>query len=159
MNFERLKLFLTVVEAGSVTAVAKAADLAQPALRRNLQLQDWEWASATAAEASGTLPHVLRSLSQARRARGELIRAVLGAVAYPALLTAMAGGLNGTLLSGPALQRGAAPLGRAMLYAPNPYQGGSSVSHFDVTCTPNLLMEPAINADLTSSIDLTRYVF
>jgi hypothetical protein len=75
------------------------------------------------------------------------------------LKSQIAGGLDVTLLSDPALQQGAAPLGRAMLYAPNPYQGGSSVSHFDVTCTPNLLMEPAINADLTSSVDLTRYVF
>lgn len=38
MNLERLKLFLTVVDAGSVTAGAKAAHLTQPALSRNLQL-------------------------------------------------------------------------------------------------------------------------
>jgi hypothetical protein len=46
-----------------------------------------------------------------------------------------------------------------MMYTPNPYQSGSSVSHWDVSATPNLLMEPAINADLGSSVDLTRYVF
>ena len=46
-----------------------------------------------------------------------------------------------------------------MLYTPNPFQSGSSVSHWDVSCTPNLLMEPAINADLTSNVDLTRYAF
>jgi hypothetical protein len=46
-----------------------------------------------------------------------------------------------------------------LLYTPNPFQSGSSVSHFDVTCTPNLLMEPAVNSDLTSSVDLTRYAF
>jgi hypothetical protein len=33
------------------------------------------------------------------------------------------------------------------------------VSHFDVTLTPNALMEPAINADLTSSVDLTVPLF
>jgi hypothetical protein len=33
------------------------------------------------------------------------------------------------------------------------------VSHFDVSAMPNLLMEPAINADLTSDVDLTRYAF
>lgn len=81
------------LDAGLPLASSGPGEKAVATLRRNLQLQDWEWASATAAEASGTLPHVLRSLSQARRARGELVRAVLGAVAYPALLMVMAGGL------------------------------------------------------------------
>ncbi len=68
-------------------------------------------------------------------------------------------GLNVTLLVDPALPQGADAHGRVMLYTPNPFVSGSSVSHFDVSCTPNLLMEPAINSDLTSSVDLTRYVF
>ena len=33
---------------------------------------------------------------------------------------------------------------------------GSSIYHFDVIATPNLLMEPAINPDLTHGVDLTR---
>jgi hypothetical protein len=41
---------------------------------------------------------------------------------------------------------------RPFLYTPNPYQGGSSVSHWDTRMTPNQLMEPAINADLTHSV-------
>ena len=68
-------------------------------------------------------------------------------------------GLNVTLIADPALLAGADGSGRAMLYAPNPYQSGSSVSHFDTSCLPNLLMEPAINSDLTSNVDLTRYAF
>ena len=46
------------------------------------------------------------------------------------------------------------------LYAPLTFAQGSSVSHWDVTATPSLLMEPAITPDLTSSVknpeDLTR---
>lgn len=42
-------------------------------------------------------------------------------------------------------------LGRMMMFAPNPFQSGSSVSHFDTSATRNLLMEPSINADLTQS--------
>jgi hypothetical protein len=38
------------------------------------------------------------------------------------------------------------------MYAPNPYQSGSSVSHYDVSAFPNLLMEPAINSDLTHAV-------
>jgi hypothetical protein len=47
---------------------------------------------------------------------------------------------------------GADPLGRALMFAPNPFQSGSSVSHFDVSMFRNQLMEPSINGDLTQSV-------
>jgi hypothetical protein len=50
---------------------------------------------------------------------------------------------------------GADDEGRVMIFTPNPVQGGSSGSHWDQKPTPNLLMEPAINADLTDDLDLT----
>jgi hypothetical protein len=43
---------------------------------------------------------------------------------------------------------GADSAGRPLLYTPNPLIAGSSVSHWDVSATPNLLMEPNINSDL-----------
>lgn len=49
-------------------------------------------------------------------------------------------------------RRGADLAGRMLMYAPNPFQGGSSVSHFDISAFPNLLMEPAINSDLTHEV-------
>lgn len=53
--------------------------------------------------------------------------------------------------------------GRVMLYTPRPFQGGSSVSHWDTSANRNLLMEPAINADLTQFLvppyDLTQPMF
>jgi bacillolysin len=49
--------------------------------------------------------------------------------------------------------------GHVLLYAPNPLVSGSSTSHWDTTTTPNLLMEPAVNADLTYGVDLTRQHF
>ena len=49
--------------------------------------------------------------------------------------------------------------GFARLFAPNPFQGGSSVSHFDTSLTPSVLMEPSITPNLTTRvknpIDLT----
>ena len=49
------------------------------------------------------------------------------------------------------------------LYSPSPFIPGSSVSHWDITATPNLLMEPNINSDLVSRVrnpdDLTRNLF
>jgi hypothetical protein len=60
----------------------------------------------------------------------------------------------GTVVSAWALDAtrvaGADSAGRPLLYTPNPLIGGSSVSHWDVTASPNLLMEPSINSDLTT---------
>jgi hypothetical protein len=42
--------------------------------------------------------------------------------------------------------------GRPLMFAPNPLDGGSSVSHWDRTASPNLLMEPNINTNLTHSV-------
>jgi len=63
----------------------------------------------------------------------------------PAVLAGAAGFLTG----------GADPAGHARLYAPNPVQPGSSISHFDTAASPNLLMEPYINPNLGSDLDLT----
>jgi hypothetical protein len=58
---------------------------------------------------------------------------------------------------------GADPQGRIKLFTPNPFQGGSSVSHYDTSATRNQLMEPSVNADLTQSVlppeDLTFMLF
>ncbi|RFP13618.1 MULTISPECIES: PA domain-containing protein [unclassified Duganella] len=51
-----------------------------------------------------------------------------------------------------ALRAGADAAGRVLMYAPNPNQPGSSVSHYDTSAFPNLLMEPAINGDLTHDV-------
>jgi hypothetical protein len=51
-----------------------------------------------------------------------------------------------------ALYSGADPLGRMLMFTPNPFQGGSSVSHWDTSARPNQLMEPSINRDLTHSV-------
>jgi len=40
-----------------------------------------------------------------------------------------------------------------LMYTPNPLQPGSSVSHWDTSAFPNLLMEPNINNGLTQSVE------
>lgn len=49
-----------------------------------------------------------------------------------------------------------ASTGRVQLFTPNPYQGGSSISHWDTAAFPNLLMEPKITSGLPVNLDLTR---
>lgn len=46
---------------------------------------------------------------------------------------------------------GADAAGRALIYTPNPFESGSSVTHWDTSATPNVLMEPFIN-ELTHSV-------
>ncbi|MGH9871576.1 MAG: PA domain-containing protein [Pyrinomonadaceae bacterium] len=50
------------------------------------------------------------------------------------------------------VRAGADAAGRARLYAPFPVVGGSSISHYDTVARRNLLMEPAINGDLTHNL-------
>jgi ferredoxin len=67
-------------------------------------------------------------------------------------------GVNVSLLLDTTLRAGADGSGRAMMNAPNPVVGGSSISHWDPITFPNQLMEPAINPDLThqvTGVDLT----
>ena len=67
--------------------------------------------------------------------------------------TALAGKLDTSIALGIS---GADAQGHVLMYSPNPYQSGSSVSHYDTTAFPNLLMEPAINGDLSHSVTLPQ---
>jgi hypothetical protein len=69
-------------------------------------------------------------------------------------LKAMAG-LNVTLETSATLKAGADAAGRVLMYTPNPFVGGSSVSHWDVSATPNLSQEPSINTNLHDGVDLS----
>lgn len=72
----------------------------------------------------------------------------------------LANGLTASLQTSPTERAGADPAGRPLIYTPNPLQLGSSVSHFDVSAAPNLLMEPAINSDLPQDdVGLTLELF
>ena len=87
-------------------------------------------------DATITIPSVLVTMSD-----GATLRANLPASANL--------GIDATLLAG------ADPAGRMLLYAPNPRESGSSVSHFDTSAFPNLLMEPNISSDLPIGVDAT----
>jgi len=86
-------------------------------------------------DATITIPVLMISLAD-----GNTVKSQLG------------GGVSGTLLLDVSVPAGADAQGRALLFAPNPVQGGSSVSHWDGTMFPNQLMEPADSGDLTHSV-------
>jgi hypothetical protein len=98
-----------------------------------------------------TIPAVRISLAD-----GNLLKAAL---ANPANVAGVTANVNINL----ARLNGTDKLGRALMYSPNPYIGGSSVSHFDTSAKRNLLMEPNINDDLLHAVskpnDLTYSLF
>ncbi len=61
-------------------------------------------------------------------------------------------GVNATMLLDPSVPSGTDAQGRALVFAPNPIQGGSSIAHWDSSVFPNQLMEPNISSDLTHSV-------
>jgi hypothetical protein len=103
--------------------------------------------SATPPGLGGTEPLVTIPTVSVTLADGNLIKAALG------------GGVNVTLGLDPSELAGADAQGRVKLYAPNPIQPGSSISHFDVSAFPSLLMEPAISDNLNDQVDLTIQLF
>jgi len=96
------------------------------------------------ADATVVIPTV--SVSQAD---GATLRTMItAAVKYGSRSTP--GMVNASLGLDGRVKTGADAGGRPLLFAPNPYVAGSSVSHWDVSAFPNLLMEPNINSDLTT---------
>ena len=95
----------------------------------------------------GTDETIVIPVVRVTQADGNLIRANI------------ASGVMATLTTDPSLLAGADAIRRVMMYSPSIYQGGSSVSHWDVSASPDLLMEPAINNSLSSSVDLTKWNF
>ena len=97
-------------------------------------------------DATITIPSVRITLADGNTIKGQL-----------------ASGVNATLLLDRSVPGGADAAGRALMYSPNPFEGGSSVSHWDETAFPNQLMEPSISGDLTHFVtppyDLTTALF
>jgi hypothetical protein len=63
--------------------------------------------------------------------------------------------LNGSISVDPSSRSGASPSGHVRLYVPCVAEPGSSMYHWDISASPNLLMEPSISEDLTHGLDLT----
>ncbi len=96
----------------------------------------------------GSLPGLTIPVVSISQADGDAIKAQLGG-----------GPVMVTLGPNPAFVAGADDQGRMRMYAPNPVEPGSSVSHWDTSAEPSLLMEPFITDELSDGVDLTQFLF
>jgi len=64
-------------------------------------------------------------------------------------------GVNASLLVDASIYLGADASDRMLVYAPNPVATGSSVSHWELLATPDLLMEPILSATLSHQVEGT----
>jgi hypothetical protein len=71
----------------------------------------------------------------------------------------LASSVNVTLLRDPTLTAGVDAGGRVRMYSPSTFSGGSSVSHFDVSADPDLLMEPFDTPLPPEWVDLAKWLF
>ncbi|MFQ3640538.1 MAG: PA domain-containing protein, partial [Chloracidobacterium sp.] len=95
----------------------------------------------------GTAPNITIPVVGISQADGATLRNFLSS-----------GSVTATLLLDPTRPAGTTN-GRIRMFAPNPRQAGSSVSHWDSTVRPRLLMEPAITPRLPRTQDLTLNLF
>jgi len=95
----------------------------------------------------GTDPSITIPCVGISQADGNAIKAQLG------------GGVNVTLQLDPTLKAGMTNAGLPLMYAPNPFASGSSVSHWDTSMEPNALMEPNNTPSVHNTVDLTANVF
>ncbi len=68
------------------------------------------------------------------------------------LKSQLGSGLNASINFDSSIPFGADSQSRIQIYAPNPLQQGSSVSHWDLSPFPDLLMEPNISSDIIHSV-------
>ena len=99
----------------------------------------------------GADPTIVIPTVSVSQADGATLKAgVAAAVKYGS--RSQPGAMSATFATDTSRRAGADLAGRPLLYTPNPRVAGSSVSHWDVSAFPNLLMEPNINSDLTTTL-------
>ncbi len=132
---------VALVDRGTCTFVVKAANV-QEAGALAIVVADNVGAAAPPGMA-GVAPEITIPVVSVTQIDGATLTASLGA------------GVEVALGANPRRRAGTGTLSRPRLYTPNPIEPGSSISHWDTSATPNLLMEPNLSSDLTHEVDLT----
>jgi len=148
LNAAAVKDKIALVDRGVCTFTVKAMNV-QAAGAVGMIVAD-NAAGSPPAGLGGTDPLVTIPAVRITQADGVTLKAAL------ATRTRAHSGMFANLGVNLAVYAGADAAGRMLMYAPSPYQSGSSVSHYDVSATPNQLMEPAINGDLSHEVTMPK---
>ena len=135
---------IALVDRGTCTFNVKAAN-AQAAGAVGVLVAD-NVAGSPPAGLGGTDPTITIPAVRITLADGVTLKAAI------ATRSRLHSGMSANLGLDLAVRQGADAAGRALLYTPNPFVSGSSVSHWDTSAFPNQLMEPSINSDLTHEV-------
>ncbi|HVN76264.1 MAG TPA: PA domain-containing protein [Thermoanaerobaculaceae bacterium] len=135
---------IALVDRGTCTFTVKAAN-AQAAGAVGVLVAD-NAAGSPPAGLGGTDPTITIPTVRITQADGVTLKNAM------ATRSRLHSGLLANLGVNLSVRAGADASGRALMYTPNPYQSGSSVSHWDTSMFPNQLMEPNINSDLTHEV-------
>ncbi|HKA43871.1 MAG TPA: PA domain-containing protein [Burkholderiales bacterium] len=144
LNALAVKNNIALVDRGICTFATKAKNVQNAGAIGMIVVNDF--AGSPPGGLGGTDPNVIIPAVEVSQADGATLKTALARRSRTASGVIANLGVNGNQFVG------ADPIGRALLYTPDPVQAGFSVSHFDTIAFPNLLMEPNINGDLLHSL-------
>lgn len=145
VNASELSGKIALIDRGSCTFVSKALNAQAAGAIAAVIVNNV--AGSTPIGLGGSDPSVSIPTVSITKADGDTIKAHL------------ASGVSVTLTYDSTMLSGADAQGRVKLYAPSTLRVGSSISHWDVSATPSLLMEPSATSGLSDDVDLTLYHF
>ena len=133
---------IALIDRGTCTFVTKANNAQLAGATAVIIANNASGAIAPGDDGSGTVINIpVISITQTD---GTAIRAALSST------------VTGLLFADSSNLAGADTSGHPKLYVPTTFSDGSSMYHFDVSASPNLLMEPNISSDLSADkVDLT----
>ena len=141
---------VALIDRGGCTFVVKVKNLQNAGARAVLVADN---AVAGISPLGGADPSITIPSGRILKVDGDAIKAQLAnrvrGQATPVLTAGMSAPLSG-------LYAGTDASARPLLYTPTTLARGSSVSHWDTSASPNLLMEPFINADLTTVLTVPK---
>ncbi len=141
-NAAQMSGAIALVDRGSCNFTVKAAN-AQAAGAKGIVIASN--VAGGVVQMGGTDPTVTIPVVSVSQSDGAMLRANLPAQVKIGRDAVLKAGMNAA--------------GQMLLYAPDPVEPGSSISHWDDSASPNLLMEWAISSDLPIGVDLTTDLF
>jgi hypothetical protein len=145
-NGDAVRGNVAMVDRGGCAFVIKARN-AQSVGANGVLIVDNSHETCSSLSMIGDGPDVTIPVFSIRASDGDVLKAQLTAGTT----------MNGSLRRDATQLAGTSKEGYVRLYAPCTNDPGSSLHHWDVNASPNLLMEPFVSGDLLHGVDLTIY--